>query len=317
MRAVVVESYGPPDHAVVRDVPVPELRKGEVLVRVEAVAVTSGDARMRAGRFPPGFGPLARLGLGVRGPRRRILGSALSGRIERVGPGAGDLVPGDEVTGMNGMRLGAHAELVAVAAVNLTRKPVGVGHAEAAGAIFGGTTALHFLRDRARVRTGDEVLVNGASGAVGSSAVQLAKQLGAEVTAVTSGRNREFVTRLGADRVVDHLTTAVTGIPDRFDVVFDAVGNITRAEGLRLLRPDGSLILAVASLLDTVRARGRVFAGSAPERAEDIAFLLGLVRDGALDPVTEVVGGLDAVQEAYRRVDSGRKVGNLVILPNA
>lgn len=317
MRAAIVDRYGPPDGVVVVETPTPELRPGEALVRVEAVAVTVGDARLRAGRFPKGFGLLARLGVGLRGPRRRVLGGSLSGTVERVAPGVQGLAPGDEVAGMTGTRLGGHAAFVAVPATSLVLKPPTVGHADAAGVLFGGTTALYFLRDRAKVRPGDAVLVNGASGSVGSSAVQLAKHLGAEVTAVTSTRNAGFVTRLGADRVVDYTATPVTTLAGPYDVVFDTVGNLSRADGLRLLAPQGSLILAVASLAELLLSRGRVITGSAPERADDVAFLLDLTASGRLDPVTEVVGGLDAVREAHRRIDTGHKVGNLVILPGA
>lgn len=161
------------------------------------------------------------------------------------------------------------------------------------------------------------MLVNGASGAVGTAAVQLAAHFGASVTAVASARNHDLVTRLGAVRTIDYAQAPVTDIEDRFDVVFDAVGNISRAEGLRLLASEGALVLAVASLSDTVRARGRVFAGSAPERAEDVAFLLDLVEREIVDPVTRVAGGLTVIREAHQVVDSGRKVGNLVILPSA
>jgi NADPH:quinone reductase-like Zn-dependent oxidoreductase len=284
---------------------------------VAAAAVTSGDARLRGGRFPKGFGLLARLAVGLRGPRREVLGLALSGTVERVGPGVDGFAVGDEVAGMTGMRMGAHAELAAVPVTSLVPRPAAVSHAQAAGVLFGGTTALYFLRDRAGIRPGQTVLMNGASGAVGFSAVQLAKLAGAEVTAVTSARNTDLVTRLGADHVVDHTRTPVTALPGPYDIVFDAVGNISRTDGLRLLAPDGSLILAVGSLLDTLRARGRVIAGPAPERAEDIAHLLQLAASGRLDPLTEVLGGLDAVPEAHRRIDTGHKVGNLVVLPGA
>lgn len=317
MRAATIARYGPPDDVVIAQTPTPEPHADEVLVRVKAAAVTAGDARLRAGRFPKGFGLLARLAIGIRGPRRRILGSSISGTIERVAPGVEGFSPGDEVCGMTGARLGGHAEFVAVPAGSLVRKPAEVGHPDAAGVLFGGSTALYFLRDRAKVRPGDAVLVNGASGAVGSSAVQLAKHHGAVVTAVTSSRNRDFVTGLGADHVVDYTLTPVTTLTGPYDIVFDAVGNLSRADGLRLLAPDGSLILAVTSLADMVLGRGQAITGSAPERADDFAFLLQLAASGQLDPVTETVGGLDAVQEAYRRVDTGHKVGNLVILPGA
>lgn len=188
MRAVVVERYGPPEQARIADLPIPTAGPDEVLVRIEAVAVTAGDARIRAGRFPHGFGIPARLAIGVRGPRRKVLGTSFSGVIEKVGAKVTGFGPGDEVAGMNGARMGAHAQYAAIRPKAMALKPHEVSHASAAGALFGGTTALHFLRDR--VTSGSRVLVNGASGAVGTSAVQLAALLGAEVTAVTSARNQ-------------------------------------------------------------------------------------------------------------------------------
>ncbi len=317
MRAASVSRYGPPEVVTIEELPRPAPHSGEVLVRIEAVAVTSGDARMRAGRFPRGFGAPARIAIGVRGPRSRVLGSALSGVVETVAEGTTQFVVGDTVAGMTGARFGAHAEYARVPQASLTRTPPGVRHEDAAAILFGGTTALHFLRDRAAVKAGDRVLVNGASGSVGTAAVQLAAHLGASVTAVASSPNHDLITSLGAVRVVDYTETPVADLEDRFDIVFDAVGNISRAEGVKLLASEGKLILAVASLADTIRARGRVFAGPAPERVKDFAHLLDLVEHGLIDPVAQVAGGLGAIQEAHRLVDTGRKVGNLVILPNA
>lgn len=315
MLAAQVDRYGPPEVIDVRAVPIPAPGPGEVLVRVAAAAVNSGDARIRGARFPPGFGFLARLGIGLGRPRAAVPGMVFSGRVEQVGEGTIGVAPGDQVAGMTGARLGAHAEYVVVPATAVAAKPDDVSHADAAGVLFGGTTALYFLRDRARLQPGQSVLVNGASGAVGSGAVQLAVHFGAVVTAVSSAGNHALLRRLGARHLVDYRTTPVAGLEDRFDVVFDAVGNLGRAQGVRLLNPGGSLILAVAGLWDTVNARGRVLAGSAPERRADFAILLDLVSRGALDPLVEIVGGLDALPEAHRRIDSGRKVGSLVILP--
>lgn len=315
MIAAHVRRYGPPDSIEIADGPVPVPRSGEVLVQVEAAAVTSGDARLRSGVFPRGFGLLGRLAVGVRGPRATIPGAVFSGRVAALGAGVTRFGIGDEVAGMAGVRLGAHAQFVAVRERVLVPKPDAVSHPDAAGTLFGGTTALHFLRDRAKVRAGQTVLVNGASGAVGSSAVQLAAREGATVTAVTRTDNHPLVRRLGAAHAVDYRETPVTGLGERFDVVFDAVGNVTRAAGLRLLAPGGALILAVATLAETVTARGQVMAGPAPERGEDFAFLLDLVARGELDPLTEAVGGLDALPEAHRCIESGRKIGNIVVLP--
>lgn len=316
MRAALVARYGPPEVVAIAEAPIPEPRAGEVLVRVAATAVTAADSRLRAVRFPSGFSAFARPAMGFRGPRARILGNSLSGTIERVGPGVTAYAPGDEVAGMTGSRMQAHAEFAVAPVRSLARKPAEVAHSDAAGILFGGTTALHFLRDRARVAQGETVLVNGASGSVGSAAVQLARHLGAPVTAVAGPRNHELVLRLGAARAIDYTETPVASLAERFDVVLDAVGNVARADGLRLLTDRGRLALVVAGLVDTVRAGGRVLAGPAPERAEDIAFLLGLVASGDLDPVTEIAGGLGALPEAHRLVDSGRKVGNLVVLPH-
>ncbi|MBF0815736.1 NAD(P)-dependent alcohol dehydrogenase [Microbacterium paludicola] len=316
MRAAVVTRYGAPDRVVIQNVSVPKPRAGHVLVRVHATAVTAGNARIRAARFPPGFGVLARPAIGFLGPRVRTLGGTLSGVVEQVGPGVIDFEPGDEVAGMTGTRMRSHAELAVAPIRSLARKPPGVTHADAAGILFGGSTALYFLRDRAKVTAGESVLVNGAAGSVGSTAVQLARHLGATVTAVTSDSNRDLVLRLGATSAIDYRTTAATEIGARFDVVFDAVGNISRSDGLPLLSDSGRLVLAVASLAGSVLARGRVIVGVTPERADDLSFLLGLVATGELDAVTRVVGGLEDAPEAHRVVDSGRKVGNLVILPN-
>lgn len=313
MRAAVVERYGPPEVVEVRDVPAPEVRRGRLLVRVRATAVTSADGRIRAARFPRGFGPFARLAFGVRRPRRTVLGGVFSGVVEEVGPGVSGFSVGDEVCGMTGVSFGGHAELVCVPAAKTSRKPAGVSHEDAAGVLFGGATALHFLGDR--VRPGQRVLVNGASGAIGTAAVQLARNAGAHVTAVCSGRNADLVRSLGADEIVDHTTTSVLDLPATHDVVLDTVGNLDRHSGRRLLAPGGVVLLAVAGLTDLVLARGDVRAGTSAEDPAVFDRLLALVAAGDLDPVVSRTLPLDEVVEAHRVVDSGRKVGSLVLTP--
>lgn len=314
MRAAVVDRYGPPEVARVMEVPDPTPGAGDVLVRVAAAAVTSGDARIRGARFPAGFELFARLGLGLTRPRRRVLGLCFSGVVEAVGRDVTGFAVGDEVAGMSGARMGAHAELVAVPAGRVVAKPAGVSHEAAAGVLFGGTTAQFFLR-QAGVRAGASLLVAGASGAVGTNLVQLAKRLGATVTTVTSGANAALVERLGADRVIDYTATDLATVPDRFDVVVDAVGNLGITGGRRLLAPGGVLVLGVAGLGETLRARGNVRAGAAPERAADFAELLALVAAGELEVILDEAVPLTDIATAYRRVDSGRKVGNVVVRP--
>jgi len=318
MRAVVVDSYGPPEVAAIREVPVPRPGRGEVLVRVVAAAVTSGDARMRSGVFPPGFAVPGRLAMGIRGPRRRILGAVFSGEVAALGEGASGFAVGERVSGMTGARGGAHAEHLVTSAERLVATPASVSHDAAAAVLFGGTTALDYLRDKARLAPGATVLVNGASGAVGTSAVQLARHFGAEVTAVTSAANAELVTRLGAARTVDYRATSLEHLHargERFDVVLDAVGNVTATSGRSLLTDGGMLLLPVAGLGDLLRARGPVKAGPAAESAANLAAVLQLAAEGVLDPLIESVHPLDGIVEAYRRIDSGRKVGNIVVRP--
>lgn len=317
MRAAVVDRYGPPETVRVTSIPRPSAGAGELLVRVLAAPVTSADARIRGARFPRGFGLLARLGLGLTGPRRRVLGGSYAGVVERVGAGVEGFRAGDSVCGMTGRRLGTHAEFVAVRADTVARIPAGVRVEDAAGVLFGGTTALHFLRDRTSVGPGTRVLVNGASGAVGTNAVQFATHLGATVTAVTSGANAALVTGLGADRILDHTAGDPFATDERFDVVLDAVGNLPVASGRRLLAPGGVLVLAVAGLWDTVRARGGVVAGPAPERVEDVRALLDLVAGGVLTVVHDAALDLDGIVAAHRLVDGGRKRGNVIIRPTS
>lgn len=315
MRAAVVERYGPPEVVRVAEVPRPGVKRRDVLVQVRSTAVTSGDARIRGGRFPPGFGPLARIAFGVSGPRRKILGSSFAGVVETVGRDVSRFAPGQAVCGMTGTKLGAHAEYVAVRDDRLARIPRGVSSDDAAGVLFGGTAALCFLGARDAVTQDRSVLVNGASGAVGTNAVQLPKHFGARVTAVTSSAHAGLVRDLGADDVIDSTNDDLTRVGRRFDLVLDCVGNLTIRSGRHLLSDDGTLVLAVASLWDTIRARGDVVAASAPERVEDFELLLGLVAAGKLTVVHDDTYGLDEIVEAHRLVDTGHKCGNVIVRP--
>lgn len=315
MRAAVNQTYGSPDVVRAVEVPTPKPGPRDVLVRVHAAPVTSADARMRAAQFPRGFTVLARIALGIRRPRRTVLGNAFSGVIESVGTEVDAFAVGDAVCGMTGARMGAHAEYAVAPAVKTTPLPTGVSHDDAAAILFGGTTALHFLRDKASLETGQSVLVNGAAGAIGTAAIQLAIHYGAVVTGVTSTRNLDLVSDLGAHRVIDYTATPVTELADLYDVVLDAVGNLDIESGRGLLTDGGVLLLAVADLPETLRARGNVKAGPAPEKAADFAELVGLLATGELTSVIDKVAGLDEVAALHTRVDSGRKVGNVILQP--
>lgn len=315
MRAAWFDRYGPPENVRVTDAPTPAPGAGEVLVRVHAAAVTSADSRVRGARFPKGFGPFARLVFGIARPRRRILGNSFSGLVEAVGPRVTRFRPGDAVCGMTGARMGAHAEYLAVADKRITAKPDTVSHDDAAGMLFGGTTALFFLRDKATVTPGTSVLVNGAAGAIGTNAVQLAKHAGAVVTGITSGPNTDLVKRLGADHIIDYTRHDPHTGTDRYDIVLDTVGNLSIATGRRLLTDDGVLLLAVGTLSENVRARGNIRTGTAPERPADFDHLLDLVASGNLEVVIDRAYDLADAAQAHAHVDTGHKIGNIVIRP--
>lgn len=317
MRAAVVERYGPPEVAVTREIAEPTIGANDVLVEVVAAAVSSGDARIRGARFPPGFRWFARPALGVRGPRRSVLGGTFSGRVVAIGDKVTTVRVGDDVCGMTGIKMGTHAQFVVVPAAKAVSVPDGVTHDDAAGVLFGGTTAHHFLYRKAEVRSGESVLVIGAAGAVGTNAVQLAARVGAHVSGVCSAANAELVARLGAEVTIDYRQTDVAAASQRYDVVVDTVGDINSAGARALLNPGGRAALIAAGLRDTILARGPIVTGTSGEQPETISELLALVAAGELVVVHDAAFDLDDIAEAYRRVDTGHKVGNVIVHPTA
>lgn len=321
MLAAICTAYGGPETVVVREVPKPAPRAGEILIRMRAASVTSGDARVRAARFPPGFALPARLALGVRGPRRAILGAEGAGIVEALGSGVARFKEGDSVFVMFGARFGAHAEYAVLSETGaIAAIPRGFSFERASAIAFGGSTALHFLRDQGCVAPGERVLVNGASGSVGGAAVQLARHFGAHVTGVCSEANVARVRALGAHETIDYAARDFADGTERWDIVFDAVGNAPFARARAALKPGGRLLGVVAGLGATVGAalrprRGayRVLAGVASERAEDLAHLAGLGESGVFDPPIDSTFALADIAKAHARVDTGRKTGAVVI----
>lgn len=314
MKAAILNTYGSPDVLQIMEVPKPRINKKEILIKVKAVAVTSADSRIRGARFPKGFGFFARLAFGVTKPRVKILGSTYSGVVHEVGSDVSDYKVGDEVCGMTGISMGAYAEFIKVGKfTSITIKPKNISHEEAAGMLFGGTAALYFLRDKLMVGKNDEVLINGASGAVGYNALQVARYYGAKITAVTSGDNMDLVKKLGAGQTVDYTKMSLDSINQKFDVVLDTVGTISPELAKSLLKNNGRAGLMVAGLGETLRARGRIKVGTATEKKEDIEFLLGLLAEGKLKVIITRVYKLNDIVQAHKYVDSGHKVGNVIV----
>lgn len=326
MRAAIVSRYGPPEVVELVELPDPVPAPGEVLVRVRATTVSSGDARIRAFRVPGVFWLPARLALGVMRPRRQVLGTEFAGVVEVVGEGVSRFSPGDRVFGMVSFsaRSGTHAELVAIAAdAMIERMPEGMTFDEAGCLCFGLHTARHFLERAGKLQPGERVLVIGASGAVGCAVVQLARRLGAHVTAVCSTRHVDLMRELGADAVIDYTRRSYTEPPDdrdRYDLVVDTVGATTPRACRRVMADRGRFIAVVmdARLLAqaiwcSLTRSGRVIAGTAAERPEDAAFFRELVEAGAYRSVIDRRFPFNRIREAHELVDSGRKRGNVVI----
>ncbi|OXS59987.1 NAD(P)-dependent alcohol dehydrogenase [Cohnella sp. CIP 111063] len=300
MRAIICGKYGPPDVLELKEAPKPAPKPNELLIRVRATTVTSGDCRIRGFRSPPLFWLPMRLILGVRRPRNPILGVELAGEVEAVGRNVKRFKPGDSVFAMTGFKMGAYAEYACVRETGVVAPmPANATYEEAVALSFGGTTALHFFR-KARLRAGQKALVYGASGSVGTSAVLLAKAFGAEVTAVCSGANAELVKSLGADKVVDYTREDFTRTKERYDVVFDAVGRTTKSAGRKVLAKDGQYI--------TVEGQG-----VAKELPEDLLLLKDLYESGKIKAVIDRRYPLERMAEAHAYVDGGRKKGNVVI----
>lgn len=317
MQAFIYRRYGGPEVLQRVRVPMPVPGPLDVLVRLRATTVTSADSRLRALRVPRGMGLLARLALGWRGPRRFILGMEFAGEVVAVGARVQRFRLGDAVFGTDAQRRGCHAEYKCLPQDGaMALIPPALTWAEAAALPFGGTTALDFLR-RGALRAGERVLVNGASGAVGTAMVQLARHGGAEVTAVCSAANHALVRSLGAAHVVDpqHTDFARQGLT--YHVVVDAVGNAPHARCRSALTRDGRLLLLVPGLTDLLLApmarHHRVVAGPATERAADVQRLAELAQAGVLKPVIDHRCPFDQLPQAHAQVDSGRKRGNVVI----
>jgi NADPH:quinone reductase-like Zn-dependent oxidoreductase len=320
MKAVVYASYGAPDVLEVKEVDKPAPRDDEVLVRVRATTVSAADHRARSLDFPRGFALFGRLVTGIWKPRRPILGTELAGEIEAVGDRVTKFKPGDQVLAFPGLRFGAHAEYRCMPENGaIALKPSNLTYEEAAALPFGGTTALHFLK-RGKIRRGERVLINGASGAVGVAAVQLAKYFGAHVTGVCSTANCDLVKSLGADAVVDYTVEDFTQNGETYDVIVDCVGTAPLSRSRRSLEKGGRLLLVVATLPEmlagawaSMTSSRKVIAGGVTATGEDLRFLVERTQSGELRAVIDRRYPFDRMADAHAYVDGGHKKGAVII----
>ncbi|MDB5528449.1 MAG: NAD(P)-dependent alcohol dehydrogenase [Devosia sp.] len=321
MKAMVYNSYGPPDVVHLAEVAKPVPRDTEILIRIRATSVTSGDWRARSLEMPKGFGLLGRLVFGIFGPRQPILGTELAGVVETVGSAVTRFAAGDEVFAFPGAAFGSHAEYRTMPEDGLVAlKPANLSFEEAAALSFGGTTVLGSLRDKIGIKAGDKVLVVGASGGVGTAAVQIAKHLGAEVTGVTSTANLELVRSIGASRAIDYTLEDFAMSGESWDVIVDTTGTAPFSRCEPVLAPGGRLLVILGSFAQVAgigrpsKASGKsVIAGVVKISAADLHDLAEMATTGAYRPVIDRSYPLEHAAEAHAYVDTGRKRGNVIL----
>ena len=322
MKAVVYDRYGPPDVLRIEDVERPVPLDDEVLVRIRAAAVTRSDCATRDANRRSGLvvSLVSRSISGIRRPKQRILGSELAGEVEGAGAAITEFTVGDHVFGTSGFRFGAHAEFICVReSARIAHKPAGTSFEEAAAVCDGGLNALWCLR-LAGLRNGQRILIYGASGAIGTAAVQLAKYFGADVTAVCNAKNLELVGSLGADRVIDYTREDFAKNGQTYDVIFDAVGKHSFRRSRGSLKRGGSYLATdglqnLALALWTSRIGDRKVLFSIPPRytKKDVLFLKELIEAGRYRAVVDRSYPLEDVVEATRYVETEQKTGNVVL----
>jgi NADPH:quinone reductase-like Zn-dependent oxidoreductase len=317
MKAAVHTRYGPPEVVRVAEVEKPAAKGNEVLVRVHATTVNRTDCGLRAAKpF------IVRFFTGLSRPRVTVLGNEFAGEVEAVGPGVTSFEVGDRVFGYNGSSFGAHAEYMVMPEDGLlATMPASLTYEEAAPSTEGSHYALSLIRN-AKIQKGQDVLVNGTTGAIGSAAVQLLKHLGATVTAVCGSERLELVRDLGADRVIDYTAEDFTKDDQRYDVVLDAVGKSSFGRCKRLLKPGGIYLSTdlgplsqnpVLALVTPLFGGKKVMFPIPKDEPEMVRYFKALIESGAFRPLIDRRYRLDDIVEAYRYVETGQKIGNVVI----
>lgn len=322
MKAAVYTKYGPPEVVHIKEIPDPIPGDTDVLIRAHATTVTTADWRIRALAMPaPIFTLIAPLAFGVLGPRKQVLGTECAGVVAAVGTKVTAFKTGDRVLAVVGASMGAHAELMCVREdLAIVKVPANLTFQEAVSIPFGATAALYYLRDLAKLQPGQHVLVIGASGAVGVAAVQLAKHMGANVTGVCRTPNIQRVLSLGATAVIDRTAQDYTRGPALYDVILDTVGATSFAKCKGVLKPHGQFLAVLMGMTEfwqvlwtKIIGGQRVRGGVVSVKKLDLEFLMNLAQAGHLKPVIDGTYSFTNIVEAHRRVDTGRKVGSVVV----
>ena len=315
MKAIICTKYGSPDVLQMQEVEKPSPKDNELLIKIHATSVTSGDARIR--RADP-F--IIRLIFGFKKPRRSILGVVIAGQVESVGKNVSKFNIGDQVFGTTGMAFGAYAEYQCVPEdATLALKPNNMSYEEAAAIPFGATASLYFLR-KGNIKEGQKVLIYGASGALGTAAVQLAKHFEAEVTAVCSTSNIDMMYSLGADKVIDYTKEDFSKNGVTYDIIYETVGKSSFSDCINSLNKNGVLLLAntelsllYKGLWTAISSNKKVIAGVIKESAQQMNYFKELIEVGELKSVIDKIYTLEQIAEAHTYVDKGHKKGNVIV----
>lgn len=319
MRTVIYEKYGGPEVLKIVDSPTPSIKENEILVKVTATTVTIADVRLRKAD------PWAvKLMNGFPSPRNKVLGQEFSGTVEAIGGAVTKFKVGDEVFGTTGMKMKTHAEYITIPETGtVLLKPENIDHPTAASAPFGAMTSLHFLR-KGKTGPGKKILIYGASGNLGSAAVQLAVALGADVYGVCSGRNRELVSSLGASMVIDYEAESIGNFTDHFDIIYDTAGKSPFDLSVRALKKGGYYLRAVhfaprvvfQGVFENLKGKVKVVGGTYFDSLAELEHICDLLSAGKLKPVIDSRFPLSRIADAHRLAESGHKRGSVVVLPS-
>ena len=322
MKAAVCTKYGGPNTVKIREIAKPVPKDNEILVKIMATTVVPGDCKIRSFAVPPLFWLMGRLALGLTRPKNAIFGFELAGEVESVGKDVTRFKVGDPVFGSTfSLGFGAHAEYKCMPEDGIVAlKPSNLSYQEAAGTVLAGYSVLWFLKE-GDIQEGKKVLICGASGSLGTCAVQIAKYYGAQVTGVCSAGNGELVKSLGADKVIDYTKNEFTKNGETYDIIFDTVERYPFSRCKNSLAEDGaylgSVLVPIQAKFQSMMSGKRIVGGTAVESSENLAFLKELLEAGKLNPIIDRSFPLEEIVEAHRYVDTGHKKGNVIITVGA
>jgi len=321
MRAIVYTKYGSPDVLQVKEIEKPKLGDDELLIKIHAAEATKADCELRSFKFAvKWFWLPLRMAMGLTRPRNPVLGGYFAGEIEAVGKDVSKFRKGDQVFGTTKLRMGAYGEYVCLpASYTIVPKPHNISFEEAAAVPLGGLNALHFMR-RANIRNGEKVLVNGAGGSIGTFAVQLAKAMGGEVTAVDSTIKEQMLRRVGADHFFDYTKEDFTKSGQTYDVIFDMVARNSYSACVKSLAPKGRYLMGNPRISDMLRSvltcsftdKTAIF-GFAGEKEQELVELKEMIEAGKIKPIVDKIYSIDQAAEAHRRVETEQRLGIVVI----